>query len=95
MKWVCLHLVLYADIDVESFELMHFGEMGFLYNDRFWKNGSEISEIVEFCSVIDWFMRNGSASILCFVPIMTLTHLSLCYLLNGSPLTSSFTKQRS
>ena len=56
MKWVCLHLVLNVDIDIESFELMLFGEMGFLYNDRFWQNGSEISEIVGFCFVIDWFM---------------------------------------
>ena len=80
MKWVCIHLVLYVDIDFALCELMLFGEMGFLYNDRFWQNGSEISEIVGFCSVINWFMRNGPASILCFVAIMMLTHLSLCYL---------------
>ena len=80
VKWVYLHLVLNVDIDIESFELMLFGEMGFSYNDRFWQNGSEISEIVGFCFVIDWFMWNGFASILCFVPIMTLTHLSRCNL---------------
>ena len=80
VKWVYLHLVLNVDIDIESFELMLFGEMGFSYNDWFWQNGSEISEIVGFCFVIDWFMWNGFASILCFVPIMTLTHLSRCNL---------------